>query len=231
MLGSDKSRGYCLEMICADFLAGANLQEGNPGRSPTRRDAASWTKRAGSSRRGRNTMNRALPKQGRKRLASEPYRSLRQEILRRDGWRCQSCGARSYLQIHHIEARSHLGDDSAYSGPCRSAFQSHDDSEQNLITLCARIYTDWYTENVETTIIEALKPIVNRTRLKLVRDSTRSKIILLYASVDSHEIGHRFINGLGDAKFRDSIHWGKNSACPNSEFGSRARMRRDCTSF
>jgi hypothetical protein len=31
MLGSDKSRGYCLEMICADFLAGANLQGGNPG--------------------------------------------------------------------------------------------------------------------------------------------------------------------------------------------------------
>jgi hypothetical protein len=27
MLGSDKSRGYCLEMICADFLAGANLDE------------------------------------------------------------------------------------------------------------------------------------------------------------------------------------------------------------
>src|SRR5712691_6265378 len=30
MLGSDKSRGYCLEMICADFLAGANLEGGNP---------------------------------------------------------------------------------------------------------------------------------------------------------------------------------------------------------
>jgi len=28
MLGSDKSRGYCLEMICADFLAGANLENG-----------------------------------------------------------------------------------------------------------------------------------------------------------------------------------------------------------
>jgi len=27
MLGTDKSRGYCLEMICADFLAGANLGE------------------------------------------------------------------------------------------------------------------------------------------------------------------------------------------------------------
>jgi hypothetical protein len=30
MLGSDKSRGYCLEMICADFLAGASLETGNP---------------------------------------------------------------------------------------------------------------------------------------------------------------------------------------------------------
>jgi hypothetical protein len=30
MLGTDKSRGYCLEMICADFLAGANLQDGDP---------------------------------------------------------------------------------------------------------------------------------------------------------------------------------------------------------
>jgi hypothetical protein len=30
MLGSDKSRGYCLEMICADFLAGANLDGGDP---------------------------------------------------------------------------------------------------------------------------------------------------------------------------------------------------------
>ncbi len=33
MLGSDKSRGYCLEMICADFLAGASIdgeQSGDP---------------------------------------------------------------------------------------------------------------------------------------------------------------------------------------------------------
>jgi hypothetical protein len=29
MLGSDESRGYMLEMICADFLAGANLEPGN----------------------------------------------------------------------------------------------------------------------------------------------------------------------------------------------------------
>jgi hypothetical protein len=30
MLGSDRSLGYCLEMICADFLAGANLDNGDP---------------------------------------------------------------------------------------------------------------------------------------------------------------------------------------------------------
>jgi hypothetical protein len=30
MLGTDKSRGCCLEMICADFLAGANLDNEDP---------------------------------------------------------------------------------------------------------------------------------------------------------------------------------------------------------
>jgi len=30
MLGSDRSRGYCPEMIFADFLAGANWDNGNP---------------------------------------------------------------------------------------------------------------------------------------------------------------------------------------------------------
>jgi 5-methylcytosine-specific restriction endonuclease McrA len=27
MLGTDKSRGYCLEMICADFLAGVHHKD------------------------------------------------------------------------------------------------------------------------------------------------------------------------------------------------------------
>ena len=30
MLGSDKARGYCLEMICADFLAGASIEGNEP---------------------------------------------------------------------------------------------------------------------------------------------------------------------------------------------------------
>ena len=30
LLGSDKARGYCLEMICADFLSGSNLDNNSP---------------------------------------------------------------------------------------------------------------------------------------------------------------------------------------------------------
>jgi len=61
------------------------------------------------------------PKPGRLRLHPVSYESLRQQILRRDGWRCQSCGTMTNLEAHHREFRSQ-------SGP---------DSEENLITLCA----------------------------------------------------------------------------------------------
>ena len=60
------------------------------------------------------------PKTPRLRLDSLSYESLRQQVLRRDGWRCQSCGAISNLEVHHREFRSHSGAD----------------SEANLITLC-----------------------------------------------------------------------------------------------
>jgi 5-methylcytosine-specific restriction endonuclease McrA len=55
------------------------------------------------------------------RLDSLSYESLRQQILRRDGWRCQSCGTMTNLEVHHRKFRSRSGDD----------------SEENLITLCA----------------------------------------------------------------------------------------------
>jgi 5-methylcytosine-specific restriction protein A len=48
------------------------------------------------------------------------YEILRQQILRRDGWRCRWCGTMSNLEVHHKEFRSHSGED----------------SEENLITLC-----------------------------------------------------------------------------------------------
>ena len=61
-----------------------------------------------------------LPKTGLSRLDRLSYEGLRQQILRRDGWRCQSCGTMANLEVHHREFRSHLGSD----------------SEENLIALC-----------------------------------------------------------------------------------------------
>ena len=52
------------------------------------------------------------PKRPRIRLAQESYQNLRLQVLERDGWRCQSCGSLSNLQVHHIQNRSHQGDDS-----------------------------------------------------------------------------------------------------------------------
>ena len=60
------------------------------------------------------------PKAARLPLDPVSYESLRQQILRRDSWRCQSCGAMSNLEVHHREFRSHSGAD----------------AEENLITLC-----------------------------------------------------------------------------------------------
>jgi 5-methylcytosine-specific restriction endonuclease McrA len=65
-------------------------------------------------------MNPIRPKQPRLRLAADAYEQLCRQILERDGWRCQGCGAMRQLQVHHQEFRSHSGDD----------------SEENLITLC-----------------------------------------------------------------------------------------------
>ena len=66
-------------------------------------------------------MSRIPPKHARLRLDPGPYEQLRNQVLRRDGWRCQLCGTMSNLEVHHQEFRS----------------QSGDDSEQNLITLCS----------------------------------------------------------------------------------------------
>jgi 5-methylcytosine-specific restriction endonuclease McrA len=44
-------------------------------------------------------------------MALQTYGNLRQQVLRRDGWRCQSRGTMSNLEIHHRQFRSHAGDD------------------------------------------------------------------------------------------------------------------------
>jgi 5-methylcytosine-specific restriction endonuclease McrA len=50
----------------------------------------------------------------------EEYLAMRQQVLERDGWRCQGCGRRENLQMHHVDLRSRGGVD----------------NEANLITLC-----------------------------------------------------------------------------------------------
>ena len=60
-------------------------------------------------------------KRRRIRLDADAYHRLHQEILKRDGWRCQGCGSLRGLEVHHIQRRS----------------QSGDDSDGNLITLCS----------------------------------------------------------------------------------------------
>jgi 5-methylcytosine-specific restriction endonuclease McrA len=71
-------------------------------------------------------MNSTGPKPARLRLDPASYETLRQQILRRDGWRCQSCGTMSNLEVHHNQFRSHSGDD----------------SEQNLIILCTACHAN-----------------------------------------------------------------------------------------
>ena len=65
-------------------------------------------------------MRNPRPRRARIKLPPEAYRELHLQVLDRDNWRCQLCGARKNLQVHHKEFRSHSGDDSA----------------ANLITLC-----------------------------------------------------------------------------------------------
>jgi 5-methylcytosine-specific restriction endonuclease McrA len=66
-------------------------------------------------------MSEIRPTPSRLRLDRVAYESLRQLVLRRDGWRCQSCGTMSNLEVHHKRFRS----------------QSGHDLEENLITLCS----------------------------------------------------------------------------------------------
>ncbi|PYU18161.1 MAG: hypothetical protein DMG30_28870 [Acidobacteria bacterium] len=61
-----------------------------------------------------------IAKRPRLRLDLKSFCLLRLSTLKRDGWRCQSCGSSVGLEVHHITPRSNLGDD----------------VQENLITLC-----------------------------------------------------------------------------------------------
>jgi 5-methylcytosine-specific restriction endonuclease McrA len=65
-----------------------------------------------------------VPKSPRVRLDSAESQRLRARVLKRDSWRCQSCGSMSNLEVHHARFRSQQGDD----------------TDENLITLCSRCH-------------------------------------------------------------------------------------------
>ena len=69
-------------------------------------------------------MKQIRPKTARIKLESDAYVQLRGQVLDRDHWRCQVCGSRQQLQVHHKELRSQCGSD----------------SPENLITLCEQCH-------------------------------------------------------------------------------------------
>ena len=60
----------------------------------------------------------------RRRQDQADYQRLYSSVLERDGWRCQLCGTRINLHLHHQVFRS----------------QGGSDSQENLITLCAECH-------------------------------------------------------------------------------------------
>ena len=75
-------------------------------------------------------MNIPPSKHRRIQLAPKAYHELCRQVLQRDAWRCQQCGSRTNLQVHHIQLRSQLGDD----------------AEENLITLCSECHDQVHCE-------------------------------------------------------------------------------------
>ncbi len=45
---------------------------------------------------------RYTPKRPRNKLDRSSYQQLWKQVLERDGWRCQACGGRMQLQVHHL---------------------------------------------------------------------------------------------------------------------------------
>jgi 5-methylcytosine-specific restriction endonuclease McrA len=68
-------------------------------------------------------------KKPRIKLNSKAYMALKNQVLERDSWKCQECGALENLQVHHLKSRSRLGNDEMI----------------NLITLCTPCHRKKHT--------------------------------------------------------------------------------------
>ena len=67
----------------------------------------SWVGRA-AARRARAGGPRVL---GRRAASRSEWTAIRAEVLSRAGWRCQACGVRRRLDVHHVVKRSQGGSD------------------------------------------------------------------------------------------------------------------------
>lgn len=70
------------------------------------------------------------PKSTLSRLDRASYETLRERVLRRDGWRCRLCGTMLNLEVHHRQFRSHSGND----------------AEENLIAVCVACHAALHRE-------------------------------------------------------------------------------------
>jgi len=77
----------------------------------------------GKNPEAREIMSKLRQKMPRLKLSLAEYEMLRNQVLKRDGWRCQRCGKSNNLHVHRVKSRGNLGDDTI----------------RNLITLCAKM--------------------------------------------------------------------------------------------
>ena len=71
-----------------------------------------------------------------RRLDCAEYKDLHRSVLKRDGWRCQLCGARTQLQVHHLQSRAQLGAD----------------VEDNLFTVCAACHRAIHLNEIKNSV-------------------------------------------------------------------------------
>ena len=127
--GTDARKRQVTRILPGDdlrgFSGGSEVGDRQPRRSLAFADSpGAWSSKAAEGSAPGNHPGSALTgiraNRPRLKLELEAYRELCREVLERDGWRCQWCGRREALQVHHVQPRGRLGDD----------------TEENLITLC-----------------------------------------------------------------------------------------------
>ena len=125
MLGSDKSRGYCLEMICADFLAEPPTQETQSevlvlSLERLYKICPTNAEKNYSTRLKEGPWKNCVRNDHAVILSPEEYDQLK-TTLDRDGWKCQFWGRQrstSTSSLHRAARRDRM-------------------IEDNLMTLCA----------------------------------------------------------------------------------------------